>query len=610
MKRFLLSLLLWAGCAETTRSAPNHVPVGEDAAAGAVDLLAVGDLAVAAPDLTGIDASPVNPNDQDGDGVLGGVDCDDHDATVYPGAPEVCNGKDDDCDGLVDVNAVDATTFYPDMDHDGLGNSQTPVRSCTQPAGWVATGGDCDDRDPAIGAPAGEFCIAEVGSQAIFVSQLHGNDGNTGASPVQAVQTVTVGIGRAVKCAGGPCAVVIAIGEYHETVALADGVNLFGGYADDFMSRDVATNLTRISSSQNVTVTADGLTQATRLDGLSILGADLSAKSDGSSSVAMRVRNTNGKLTLIKVDVSGGRGAKGAKGADGATQSCSARGGQGGTSFDCGASTGAAGDADADSKNGGGGGPGGDSNCPNACPLVGGDGISSGTSGTPGGNGGAGQGGVAAGDRFGGFTAGNWSGAAGSDGKRGTHGTGGGGGGAGGSKRFRACFGCNTLQGGRGGDGAPGGCGGGGGASGIAGGGVFALLLVDAVVALKDSTLNGGVGGEGGPGGAGLDGQSGSSSVGSGHEDGKSQKCGVIWYNSGAGGVGGVGGRGGPGGGGAGGVGGVAVTLVRIGSSSVTKAGTVLIQAGIGGKGGGSGASTGNAGAVGLDGDSADDRVY
>jgi len=41
-------------------------------------------------------------SDDDGDGFTALSDCDDSDATVFPGAPEVCDGRDDDCDGVVD----------------------------------------------------------------------------------------------------------------------------------------------------------------------------------------------------------------------------------------------------------------------------------------------------------------------------------------------------------------------------------------------------------------------------------------------------------------------------------------------------------------------------
>jgi N-acetylneuraminic acid mutarotase len=48
-------------------------------------------------------AVPSNDGDADGDGFLGcRDDCDDTLASVHPGAPEVCNGVDDNCDGVVD----------------------------------------------------------------------------------------------------------------------------------------------------------------------------------------------------------------------------------------------------------------------------------------------------------------------------------------------------------------------------------------------------------------------------------------------------------------------------------------------------------------------------
>jgi hypothetical protein len=42
------------------------------------------------------------PVDADGDGVSAATDCDDNDASRYPGADEVCDGEDQDCDEQID----------------------------------------------------------------------------------------------------------------------------------------------------------------------------------------------------------------------------------------------------------------------------------------------------------------------------------------------------------------------------------------------------------------------------------------------------------------------------------------------------------------------------
>ncbi|MBM4395499.1 MAG: putative metal-binding motif-containing protein [Deltaproteobacteria bacterium] len=54
------------------------------------------------PDLDGDGTPDCMDTDTDGDGVADPDDCEPLDATVYPGAAEVCNGKDDDCDGVTD----------------------------------------------------------------------------------------------------------------------------------------------------------------------------------------------------------------------------------------------------------------------------------------------------------------------------------------------------------------------------------------------------------------------------------------------------------------------------------------------------------------------------
>jgi hypothetical protein len=92
--------------------------------------------------------------------AAGGLtDCDDAVAAVFPGADERCNGRDDDCDAVIDEpDAVDAPTFWLDADNDGYGGSRLSARACTAPAGYAASGDDCDDLVAAIHPGATEVC--------------------------------------------------------------------------------------------------------------------------------------------------------------------------------------------------------------------------------------------------------------------------------------------------------------------------------------------------------------------------------------------------------------------------------------------------------------------
>ena len=101
-------------------------------------------------------ASCLGMVDADGDGWWAGSDCDDTDPTVHPGATELCNGTDDDCDGNVDDNA--GTAYYPDLDGDGYGADDALVRSCTPVPGLITTGGDCNDSDPVVNPLGTERC--------------------------------------------------------------------------------------------------------------------------------------------------------------------------------------------------------------------------------------------------------------------------------------------------------------------------------------------------------------------------------------------------------------------------------------------------------------------
>ncbi|NOY67936.1 MAG: hypothetical protein GXP53_00360, partial [Deltaproteobacteria bacterium] len=95
--------------------------------------------------------------DHDGDGVSGwDGDCDDNNDAVYPGATEICNGVDDNCDGNIDENLL--TTYYLDSDSDGYGDTSVPTDACSVPPGYVADNGDCNDNDAAIHPFADEIC--------------------------------------------------------------------------------------------------------------------------------------------------------------------------------------------------------------------------------------------------------------------------------------------------------------------------------------------------------------------------------------------------------------------------------------------------------------------
>jgi len=87
-------------------------------------------------------------------------DCDDNDPKIHPGAKEICNRRDDNCDGKTD-EGLESVVLYPDNDGDGWGRRTTPemtMMGCGMAKGWGIEGNDCDDNDKAVFPDAPEIC--------------------------------------------------------------------------------------------------------------------------------------------------------------------------------------------------------------------------------------------------------------------------------------------------------------------------------------------------------------------------------------------------------------------------------------------------------------------
>ncbi len=108
-----LALLVLVGCSTDYKDEGEEPVTVDDTGSGDTD--------------TGETAEP--PVDDDGDGYTSDEDCDDGDVTVYPGAEELCDGRDNDCDGRFDIDF--------DADEDGVADCED---DCPVYAAPLATG--------------------------------------------------------------------------------------------------------------------------------------------------------------------------------------------------------------------------------------------------------------------------------------------------------------------------------------------------------------------------------------------------------------------------------------------------------------------------------------
>ena len=293
-------------------------------------------------DLTDNDCNnEVDDKDLDNDGVvdeecvnytgpLPADDCNDDDSSIFPGAPEVADKKDNDCDGEADNGG-------PNYDDDG--DCFCEVGPCVGGTGTCPGGieeGDCVDTDAAIHPDASDVpdedyidsnCDDIDGDllDAVFVDPENGANNATGLDPSDPLRDLAD-------------ALDVAENEGRDWVLISNGVVSFRGGSDQFTEGislaggyDAGANWSRDpTDAPQIQVPASGRvisgwSDYTEWQQLDIIADD--ASGTGASSIALTVTNSD-NLAIIDCRIEAGDGDDGSDGGNGSTGD---RGDDGGT---------------------------------------------------------------------------------------------------------------------------------------------------------------------------------------------------------------------------------------------------------------------------------------
>jgi len=253
---------------------------------------------------------------------------------------ESCNLADDDCDGEVDEDFRDATGRYLGRLHCGAcGATCAPpgehyLAECVATSDSARCDVGCEPGFVDVDGIAGNGCECErfdgttapraVGSDAncdgivddsdLFVHVSPGGSDGALGTLVSPLRTIDAGTARA-KLEGK--LVLVAQGSY-PPFRVAAGVSVYGGYRTDFQDRNpelyrVVIEASAASDGAPV-LTCDAVTDASVIDGVTLVGSD--ALTIGQGSTVARFDRCGPAVKLAHVTVLSARGADGARGDD------------------------------------------------------------------------------------------------------------------------------------------------------------------------------------------------------------------------------------------------------------------------------------------------------